>query len=82
MGDDFSWLLYTNRSAHDQDQARLMLTQIIAGTFLDMLGKQVHELCGLFMIFNNTVKQEPGLNGFEGDDKNNHINCISGECSN
>lgn len=46
--DDFSWLLCTNRSAHDQE--RLMLTQIIAGSSLDSLGKQAHELRALWDI--------------------------------
>lgn len=46
--DDFSWLLCTNRSAHDQE--RLMLTQIIAGKSLDVLGKQAHELRALWDI--------------------------------
>lgn len=46
--DEFSWLLCTNRQAHDQKN--LMLTQIIAGQSLDQLGKQAHEMRALWDI--------------------------------
>ncbi|XP_063708531.1 lysine-specific demethylase 3A isoform X2 [Culicoides brevitarsis] len=46
--DEFSWLLCSNRSAHDQE--RLMLTQIIAGDSLNALGRQAHELRALWDI--------------------------------
>lgn len=46
--DDYSWLLCTNRQGHEQE--RLMLTQIIAGSSLDQLGKQAHELRALWDI--------------------------------
>uniref|UniRef100_A0A1B6BYT9 [histone H3]-dimethyl-L-lysine(9) demethylase n=1 Tax=Clastoptera arizonana TaxID=38151 RepID=A0A1B6BYT9_9HEMI len=39
--DDLSWLLCTNRQPHEQE--RLMLTQIIAGDSLQILGLRVHE---------------------------------------
>lgn len=39
--DDYSWLLCTNRSPHEQD--RLILTQIIAGDSLAILGQRIHE---------------------------------------
>ncbi|XP_015608899.1 lysine-specific demethylase 3B isoform X2 [Cephus cinctus] len=39
--DDFSWLLCTNRQAHEPE--RLMLTQIIAGDSLLRLGQRLHE---------------------------------------
>lgn len=39
--DECSWLLCTNRQAHEQE--KLMLTQIIAGDSLIKLGKKVHE---------------------------------------
>ncbi|PSN38314.1 hypothetical protein C0J52_23730 [Blattella germanica] len=46
--DDFSWLLCTNRQAHEQE--KLMLTQIIAGDSLLQLGKKVHEVRALWGI--------------------------------
>lgn len=46
--DNFSWLFCTNRGAHDQE--RLMLTQIIAGNSLEVLGKQAHEMRALWDI--------------------------------
>lgn len=39
--DEFSWLLCTNRQAHEPE--RLMLTQIIAGDSLLRLGQRLHE---------------------------------------
>lgn len=45
--DDFSWLFCT-RGPHDQE--KLMLTQIIAGNSLDVLGKQAHEMRALWDI--------------------------------
>lgn len=39
--DDLSWLLCTNRQAHEQE--KLMLTQIIAGDSLMTLAKSAHE---------------------------------------
>lgn len=46
--DDCSWLLCTNRQAHEQE--RLMLTQIIAGDSLVNLGRKVHEYRDLWGI--------------------------------
>ena len=46
--DDFSWLLCTNRQAHEQE--KLMLTQIIAGDSLLLLGRKVHEARALWNI--------------------------------
>nr|XP_015837929.1 PREDICTED: probable JmjC domain-containing histone demethylation protein 2C isoform X2 [Tribolium castaneum] len=46
--DEFSWLLCTNRQAHEQE--KLMLTQIIAGDSLPQLGKMVHEMRELWNI--------------------------------
>lgn len=46
--DDFSWLLCTNRAAHEQD--RLMLTQIIAGDALMVLGRKTHEVRALWGV--------------------------------
>lgn len=46
--DEFSWLLCTNRQAHEQE--KLMLTQIIAGDSLIQLGKLVHEMRDLWNI--------------------------------
>ncbi|XP_044259343.1 lysine-specific demethylase 3A [Tribolium madens] len=46
--DEFSWLLCTNRQAHEQE--KLMLTQIIAGDSLSQLGKKVHEMRELWNI--------------------------------
>lgn len=46
--DDFSWLLCTNRQAHEQE--KLMLTQIIAGDSLLKLGRLVHEMRELWGI--------------------------------
>lgn len=46
--DDYSWLLCTNRQAHEQE--KLMLTQIIAGDSLQKLGKLVHEMRELWSI--------------------------------
>lgn len=39
--DEKSWLLCTNRQGHEQE--KLMLTQIIAGDSLAVLGRRVHE---------------------------------------
>ncbi|KAG5888935.1 hypothetical protein JTB14_006303 [Gonioctena quinquepunctata] len=46
--DEYSWLLCTNRQAHEQE--KLMLTQIIAGDSLAKLGKLVHEMRELWNI--------------------------------
>lgn len=46
--DDFSWLLCTNRVAHEQE--KLMLTQIIADDSLAKLGKLVHDMRELWNI--------------------------------
>lgn len=46
--DEYSWLLCTNRQAHEQE--KLMLTQIIAGESLMKLGKMVHEMRELWNI--------------------------------
>ncbi|CAH0553828.1 unnamed protein product [Brassicogethes aeneus] len=46
--DEFSWLLCTNRSVHEQE--KLMLTQIIAGDSLRKLGRQVHEMRELWRV--------------------------------
>ncbi|KAJ4435833.1 hypothetical protein ANN_18452 [Periplaneta americana] len=46
--DEFSWLLCTNRQAHEQE--KLMLTQIIAGDSLLQLGRKVHDVRGLWCI--------------------------------
>lgn len=46
--DDFSWLLCTNRVAHEQE--KLMLTQIIADDSLAKLGKLVHDMRELWSI--------------------------------
>lgn len=46
--DDFSWLLCTNRAPHEQE--RLMLTQIIAGDSLQILGVKIHETRALWQI--------------------------------
>lgn len=46
--DEYSWLLCTNRQAHEQE--KLMLTQIIAGDSLLKLGKMVHEMRELWNI--------------------------------
>lgn len=46
--DEFSWLLCTNRNAHEQE--RLMLTQIIAGDSLGKLGKLMHEMRELWHV--------------------------------
>lgn len=46
--DDYSWLLCTNRSPHEQD--RLILTQIIAGDSLQILGQRIHEARALWGI--------------------------------
>ncbi|KAH0808639.1 hypothetical protein GEV33_014154 [Tenebrio molitor] len=46
--DEYSWLLCTNRQAHEQE--KLMLTQIIAGDSLSQLGKMVHEMRELWNI--------------------------------
>ncbi|CAH1155213.1 unnamed protein product [Phaedon cochleariae] len=46
--DEFSWLLCTNRQAHEQE--KLMLTQIIAGDSLNKLGRMVHETRELWNI--------------------------------
>lgn len=49
--DDYQWLLCTNRSMHDQE--RLMLTQIIAGDSLQILGRRIHEVRNLWKIPQN-----------------------------
>ncbi|XP_044761526.1 lysine-specific demethylase 3B isoform X2 [Coccinella septempunctata] len=46
--DEYSWLLCTNRQAHEQE--KLMLTQIIADNCLLRLGKMVHEVRELWNI--------------------------------
>lgn len=46
--DDFSWLLCTNKAAHEQE--KLMLTQIIAGDSLQILTRQMHEARSLWNI--------------------------------
>ncbi|KAL3278601.1 hypothetical protein HHI36_016143 [Cryptolaemus montrouzieri] len=46
--DELSWLLCTNRQAHEQE--KLMLTQIIAANCLLKLGKMVHEVRELWNI--------------------------------
>lgn len=46
--DEYSWLLCTNRQAHEQE--KLMLTQIIAGDSLPQLGRMVHEMRELWNI--------------------------------
>ncbi|KAJ8961960.1 hypothetical protein NQ314_005862 [Rhamnusium bicolor] len=46
--DEYSWLLCTNRQAHEQE--KLMLTQIIAGESLLKLGKMVHEMRDMWSI--------------------------------
>lgn len=46
--DDYSWLLCTNRQAHEQE--KLMLTQIIAGDSLNKLGRSMHEMRELWNI--------------------------------
>lgn len=46
--DDFSWLLCTNRQAHEHE--KLMLTQIIAGDCLLKLGRLVHEMRELWNV--------------------------------
>ncbi|GAB0092943.1 lysine-specific demethylase 3A [Sergentomyia squamirostris] len=46
--DDFSWLLCTNKTVHEQE--KLMLTQIIAGDSLQILTRQMHEARSLWNI--------------------------------
>ncbi|XP_045460548.1 lysine-specific demethylase 3A-like isoform X3 [Harmonia axyridis] len=46
--DEYSWLLCTNRQAHEQE--KLMLTQIIADNCLLRLGRMVHEVRELWNI--------------------------------
>lgn len=46
--DECSWLLCTNRSSHEQE--KLMLTQIIAGDSLQVLGRRTHETRALWDI--------------------------------
>lgn len=46
--DEFSWLMCTNRTPHEQE--KLMLTQIIAGDSLLKLGRRVHEARELWNI--------------------------------
>jgi len=66
--DEFSWLLCTNRQAHEQE--KLMLTQIIAGDSLLQLGKKVHDVralccipqyCGCPMSKENPLKSTNGI---------------------
>lgn len=49
--DGFQWLLCTNRAVHDQE--RLMLTQIIAGDSLQILGRRIHHVRTLWRIPQN-----------------------------
>lgn len=49
--DDYQWLLCTNRAPHDQE--KLMLTQIIAGDSLQVLGRRIHHVRALWKIPQN-----------------------------
>lgn len=59
--DDYQWLLCTNRAPHDQE--RLMLTQIIAGDSLQVLGRRIHHVRALWKIPQNCAclmsREEP-----------------------
>ncbi|XP_031620510.1 lysine-specific demethylase 3A isoform X2 [Contarinia nasturtii] len=49
--DEFQWLVCTNRAIHDQE--RLMLTQIVAGDSLKILGRRIHHVRTLWKIPQN-----------------------------
>lgn len=59
--DEYQWLLCTNRAVHDQE--RLMLTQIIAGDSLQILGRRIHHVRALWKIPQNCAclmsREEP-----------------------
>lgn len=67
--DEFSWLLCTNRQAHEQE--KLMLTQIIADDCLIKLGKMVHEsreLWNIEQFCNCLLSKEAKANNITGRD--------------
>lgn len=59
--DEYQWLFCTSRSTHDQE--RLMLTQIIAGDSLQILGRRIHHFRALWKIPQNCAclmsREEP-----------------------
>ncbi|XP_046386731.1 lysine-specific demethylase 3B-like isoform X4 [Ischnura elegans] len=75
--DDFSWLLCTNRQAHEQE--KLMLTQIIADDALLNLGAQVHSVRQQWGISQYcrciSNKEQKGANGIAKDLLKNLIKC-------